>query len=85
MADIVIGRHYLVRTVQGNEGIGTMYKVFMRVGNGELIHIESYDTFEQAVKLMEGFNGTWPGEYVVRDAEGNDLSHTEKAVILKRT
>jgi hypothetical protein len=58
-----------------------MYKVFKRVGNGELIQIESYDTLEQAVQLMKGFNSTWPGEYVVRDAEGKEREHTERPAI----
>lgn len=59
--------------------------MFKRLGNGELIHVESCEMLEQAELLVEGLNGTWPGEYVVRDAEGNDLSRTEKVVNLERT
>jgi hypothetical protein len=62
-----------------------MYNVFKRIGNREFSYVQSTETFEQAELLVEGLSDTWPGEYVIRDAEGNDLSHTENAAMLKRT
>jgi hypothetical protein len=67
-----------------SEGIGAMYDAFKRLGNGEFIHVQSCETLEQAELLVEGLNDTWPGEYVVRDAEGNELGRTEK-LVLNRT
>jgi hypothetical protein len=51
-----------------------MYKLFKQLANREFIHVDSYDGLEEALQHMEGFNVTWPGEYVVRDVKGNDLS-----------
>jgi hypothetical protein len=67
------------------EGGGAMYMVFKRIGNGEFMQIDSYGGLEQALQQMKGFNVTWPGEYVLRDAEGNDLQHTETTADLNRT
>jgi len=55
-----------------------MYKVFTRLGNRDFIEVETCEVLEQAVQLIKGLNCIWPGEYVVRDAEGNDLGHTVK-------
>ncbi len=54
-----------------------MYSVFKQLGNGEFVHIASRDEFEQAMQLVEVLNGHWPGEYVVRDSEGNDVDLAE--------
>lgn len=54
-----------------------MYSVFKQLENGEFVHIASRDELEQVVQLMETLNSHWPGEYVVRDSEGNDVDFTE--------
>lgn len=54
-----------------------MYSVFRRLGSGEFVHVASRDELEQAVQLVEALNSIWPGEYVVRDSEGNDVNLTE--------
>jgi hypothetical protein len=54
-----------------------VYSVFKQLGNGEFEHVASRDELEQAVQLVEALNAHWPGEYVVRDPEGNDVDLTE--------
>jgi hypothetical protein len=54
-----------------------MYGVFRQLGNDEFLHVATRDELEQAVQLVEAFNAHWPGEYVVRDSEGNDVDPTE--------
>ena len=58
-----------------------MYSVFKQFENGEFLHVASRDELEQAVQLVGAFNVHWPGEYVVRDLEGNDVDLTEYPVI----
>ncbi len=50
-----------------------MYRVFKRLENGELEHVAFRDELEQAVQLVETLSAQWPGEYAVRDSEGNDV------------
>ncbi len=52
-----------------------MYKILKRLGTGEFIQVESCNTLEQAMQLVERLKGIWPGKYVVRDAEGNDVGY----------
>jgi hypothetical protein len=47
--------------------------VFRQLENGEYIQIASREELEQAVQLVEALNAHWPGEYRVRDSEGNDI------------
>jgi hypothetical protein len=54
----------------------TMYKVLRQVED-RLIQMESCETLQQAVQLMEKLNGMWPGKYVIRDSEGNDVDLME--------
>lgn len=54
-----------------------MYKVFRQLGNGEFVQVASREELEQAVQLVEELNDHWPGEYVVRDSEGNDVDLNE--------
>jgi hypothetical protein len=54
-----------------------VYTVFKRTENGEFVHVASRNELEQAVQLVEALNADWPGEYVVRDSEGNDVDLTE--------
>jgi LPS sulfotransferase NodH len=54
-----------------------VYSVFKQLGNGEFLHVASRDELEQAVQLVEALNTHWPGEYVVRDSEGNDVDLTK--------
>jgi hypothetical protein len=57
-------------------GIGAMYGIFRKLGNGELLHVASYDEFEQVMQLVKAFKAHWPGGYLVRDSEGNDVDRT---------
>ena len=50
-----------------------MYCIFRQLENGELVHVASRDQLEQAVKLVEALREGFPGEYAVRDSEGNDM------------
>ena len=54
-----------------------MYTVFKQLENGELEHVAERNELEQAVQLVEALNAHWPGEYVVRDSEGNDVDLSE--------
>ena len=56
------------------------YGVFKQLGNGELVRVASSDLLDQAVHLVEGLYGTWPGKYVIRDSEGNDVVLTESTL-----
>ena len=55
-----------------------MFAVFRQLGNGEFLHVASREELEDAVQLMETFNTYWPGEYLVRDSEGNDVDLTQR-------
>jgi hypothetical protein len=54
-----------------------VYRVFRQLENGEFVHVASRAELEQAFRLVEELKALWPGEYAVRDAEGNDLDRTE--------
>ena len=54
-----------------------MYRVFRQLENGEFVHVGSRDELEQAFQLVEELKVFWPGEYAVRDSEGNDLDRAE--------
>ena len=54
-----------------------MYSVLKQRENGELEHVAFRDELEQAVQLIETLRAHWPGEYVVRDSEGNDVDLAE--------
>ena len=58
-----------------------MYRVFRQLENGELIHVASREQLEQAVKLVEALSEGFPGEYVVRDPEENDIELPERPAI----
>lgn len=58
-----------------------MYNVFKQLANGGFVYVESCGTLEQAVQLVEGLKGTWPGNYVVRDAGGTDVRRFESPLI----
>jgi hypothetical protein len=62
-------------------GDGAVYRVFRQIENGELVHVASRDQLEQAVKLVEALSESFPGEYVVRDLEGNDIELPERPAI----
>jgi hypothetical protein len=51
--------------------------VFKQLENGELEHVAYRDELEQALQLVETLCAHWPGEYVVRDSEGNDVDPAE--------
>jgi hypothetical protein len=54
-----------------------VYGVFRKLENGEFLEVASRDELEQVLQLVEAFKAHWPGEYVVRDSEGNDVDLTE--------
>ena len=54
-----------------------MYRIFKRLGNGEFLHAAQCYELKQASQLVEMLNAHWPGEYVVRDSEGNDVDFSE--------
>ena len=58
-----------------------MYSVHVQLGDGEFLHVASRDELEQAVQLLEAFKTNWPGKYVVRDSEGNDVDLPEQSAI----
>jgi hypothetical protein len=45
-----------------------MFIVFKQLENGEFIRVASRDKVGEAVKLLQGLNIHWPGEYEVRDS-----------------
>ena len=53
-----------------------MYSLFRQFKNGELLHVASYDEVEQVMQLVKAFKAHWPGGYLVRDSEGNDVDRT---------
>jgi len=58
-----------------------VYRVFRQLENGDLIHVASREQLEQAVKLVEAVSEGFPGEYVVRDPEENDIELPERPAI----
>jgi hypothetical protein len=50
-----------------------MYELFRRLEKGEFMRVSSFDVLEQAVRVAEGLNDLWPGEYLVRDSNGKDV------------
>lgn len=61
-----------------------MYRVFRQLENGEFVHVASREELEQAVQLVEKLNTHWPGEYAVRNSQGNDVDLAEREVVLRR-
>ena len=55
-----------------------MHGLFKQLGNGEFVLVASGYELDQTVQLVEVLNGTWPGNYVVRDSEDNDVALTER-------
>ena len=58
-----------------------MYRIFKQTGDGEWVHVTTRPRLEQALQVVEAFNLQWPGKYLVRDLEGNDVDHTELGTI----
>jgi hypothetical protein len=54
-----------------------MYRVLKQLENGEFVHVATRDDLEQAVLTAKLLNEEWPGEYLVRDSDGNDLKFSE--------
>jgi hypothetical protein len=42
--------------------------------------VTSRDELAQAVQLMEAFNAHWPGDYVARDWEGNEVDQSQAQI-----
>jgi hypothetical protein len=58
-----------------------MFNVFTRLGDGEFIFVASRDQLGQAMQLVQELNAGWPHEYVVRDAESNNIEPSEYPAI----
>jgi hypothetical protein len=54
-----------------------MSRIFKQTGDGEFVHLTTRQELEHAVQVLEAFNFRWPGGYVVRDLEGNDVYHID--------
>ena len=52
-----------------------MSSIFKQTGDGEFVHVTTRQELEHGVQVLEAFNFRWPGGYVVRDLEGNDVYH----------
>jgi len=51
-----------------------MSRIFKQTGDGEFVHVTTRQELEHAVQeVLEAFNFQWPGGYVVRDLQGNDV------------
>ncbi len=53
-----------------------MYSVLKQLGNGEFLQVATSEELERAVQLKRGLKALWPGEYRVRDSEGNEVDLT---------
>jgi len=49
-----------------------MFFVLKRLDNGDFLRVAVLNEPALAVQLLETLNAVWPGEYLVRDSEGND-------------
>ena len=56
-----------------NKGVGCMFSVFTKLGDGEFLFVASREELEQAAELVQELNDNWPNEYVVRDSTGNNV------------
>ncbi len=54
-----------------------MYHVFRKLENDEFVRVASREDSEESFRLMEELRDLWPGEYEVRDSEGNALVRAE--------
>jgi hypothetical protein len=54
-----------------------VYIIFKRTGDGLLVDVATRNELDQAAQIVEAFDLQWPGEYVVRDLEGNVVYSTE--------
>lgn len=50
-----------------------MFTMFRQLEKDEFLLVASREEIEDALQLKQAFNTDWPGEYVIRDAEGNDI------------
>jgi hypothetical protein len=51
--------------------------VLRKIESDEYLHVVSRDELERAVQLVRELKALWPGEYIVRDSEGNDVDLSE--------
>lgn len=60
-----------------------MYTNFRRLENGDVIHIASRESLEDAFQLIARIRSLWSeeAEYVVRDAEGKQMFPTGQSVM----
>lgn len=52
-----------------------MYKVFRVDGRNDLIEVASRQQLREALQVVEALYSHWPGEYIVRDSDGNEVFH----------
>ena len=51
-----------------------MYHVVKQLETGEFVNVSSHKDLQEALEIARMFNEHWPGEYSVKDAEGNDVT-----------
>jgi hypothetical protein len=54
-----------------------VYHVFRKLENDEFVSVASREDAEEGFRLVEELRDLWPGEYEVRDSEGNTLVRAE--------
>ena len=60
-------------TTEASVRVLPKYRVLKQLQNRDFVHVAFRDELDHAVDLVRGLAATWPGEYAVRDAEGNDV------------
>ncbi len=50
-----------------------MYKVLVKLDDGEFLVLATYDLLEEATELVNKLKTNWPHEYAIRDSEDNNL------------
>jgi hypothetical protein len=64
-------------------GAGSVYSVFVRLGNGDFLNVASGRELEDAVQFVAALNAQLPQGYLVRDSEGNDVDLKAIPISLK--
>jgi hypothetical protein len=50
-----------------------MYTIFWKLKNGEYAEIAYRTDLDAVVRLVQALRAIFPGEYLVKDAEGNNV------------
>jgi len=54
-----------------------VYRLFKQLPNGEFVYVASHEELGIAVHTLKALRDLWPGEYLVRDSEGNVINVKE--------